>query len=75
MKHFLFHLVPQHLQKPYTSHLREKPSGGNKCTGKSGRQASQLGYRYLKKKNTQVRSGLLRVEGKGIILLQNSYPN
>lgn len=37
---FLFHLVPQHLQKPYTSHLKEKPSGGKKRPGKGGKQVS-----------------------------------
>lgn len=41
---FLFHLVPHHLQKPYTSHLREQPSVGNTCTGRGGRQMSQMGY-------------------------------
>ena len=62
---FLFHLVPQHLQKPHASHLRQQHSVGNRCTGRGGRKCHSWVTDITKQKkthllHTQVRSGLER---------------
>lgn len=48
---FLFHLVPQHLQKPHASHLRQQHSVGNRCTGRDGRKCHSWVMNIKKKKN------------------------
>lgn len=49
---FLFHLVPQHLQKPHASYLRQQHSVGNRCTGRGGRKCHSW-VMDIKKKKTQ----------------------
>lgn len=48
---FLFRLVPQHLQKPHASHLRQQLSVGNRCTGRGGRKCHSWVMDIKKKKN------------------------
>ena len=49
---FLFHLVPQHLQKPHAPHLRQQHSVGNRCTGRGGRKCHSWVTDITKQKNT-----------------------
>lgn len=64
---FLFHLVPQHLQKPHASHLTQRHSVGNRCTGKGGRKCHSWVMDIFKKSSSTLKLDLgLRAEGKSI---------
>lgn len=62
---FLFHLVPQHLQKPHASHLRQQHSVGNRCPGKGGRKCHSWVRDVFIKSSSTFKWGVgLRVGGK-----------